>query len=88
MTDSSIAPCPIKRLDPAVQSEIIVSKCLKCGNEIRVDVTGMTREHVEAAIDKLDGQMGECPGGFHVELSGWRRIWDLDKAVEKHFGSR
>lgn len=86
MTDSAFPPAPVSRMRPG--ETIIVSKCLKCGNEIKLAIGSMTREQVERAVDAMDGNSGECPGGYHVELSGWRRMWDLDRAISEHFAAR
>ncbi len=34
---------------------------------------------------KIDRTPMECPG-FHVELSGWRGLWQLDKCIEAVYG--
>ena len=86
MTDSSMSPAPVRRIAPG--EEVITSHCLKCGNEIKLAITGLTREQVESAVAKLDCQVGECPGAFHVELGGWRRMWDLDKAIAEHYAAK
>lgn len=86
MTDSTMSPAPVRRISPG--EEVITSHCLKCGNEIKIAVTGLTRAQVESAVAKLDTQCGECPGGYHVEFSGWRRMWDLDKAIAEHYAAK
>lgn len=78
-----MAPAPCYRITPG--EPVITTKCSKCGNTIKLAVKGLTREQVETAIAKLDHSPGECPGGYHVELSGWRRLWNLDEAVEAYF---
>jgi hypothetical protein len=75
----------VRRITPG--EEVIVSRCRKCGNEIKLAVDGLTRAQVEERIKLLDCQVGECPGGFHVELGGWRRLWDLDQAVAEHYAT-
>lgn len=86
MTDSAMSPAPTRRIAPG--EEVITSRCLKCGNEIKLAITGLTREEVEDLVSKLDFVPGECPGGYHVELSGWRRLWDLDKAIAEHYAAK
>ena len=81
-----MSPAPMRRIAPG--EELIRSHCLKCGNEIKIAVAGLTREQVESAVATLDHQTGECPGGFHFELGGWRRMWDLDKAIAEHYAAK
>ena len=86
MTPSSLSPCPVRKVEP--NEEMIISHCIKCGNEIRLAVNGLTREKVEEAVSFFDHNIGECPGGYHVEMGGWRRMWDLDRAIAEHFNER
>lgn len=86
MTDSPMSPAPVRRIVPG--EAVIVSKCLKCGNEIKLAIEGLTREQVETAVARIDHQIGECPGGFHVELGGWRRTWDLDRAIAEYYAAQ
>jgi hypothetical protein len=81
-----MSPAPVRRIVPGEQ--VIKTKCLKCGNEIKIAVEGLTRAQVEAAIEQFDHNTGECPGGYHIELSGWRRMWDLDRAVAEYYDGK
>ena len=57
--------------------------CLKCGTVQRVRF-GTLPETDPAAMDRalaaLDDTPRECSGGYHVELTGWVRRWQLDTA--------
>ncbi len=57
--------------------------CTICGTTIPIDFCGLSKEQALEAIGNLDGPR-ECPG-FHVELSGFRKWWRLDEAVEFYF---
>jgi hypothetical protein len=32
-------------------------------------------------VADIDGVPMECPGGYHVELGGWRKLWNLDDMI-------
>jgi len=55
--------------------------CVKCGTRLTLDFGDMNREEALRHAAKIDRIPMECPG-YHVELSGWRRLWQLDKAIE------
>ena len=59
--------------------------CRKCGERVRIEFGDMTRAEAAAAMAKLNDMPRECPG-YHVELSGWRRLWRLDEALEAVYG--
>jgi hypothetical protein len=59
--------------------------CRKCGERIRIEFGDLTRAEAVELVDNLDRQPRECPG-YHVELSGWRRLWRLDDAVAAVYG--
>jgi len=56
-------------------------KCRKCRTPITLDFGGLSREEALAMTAVIDRTPRECPG-FHVELSGWRRLWRMDEAIE------
>lgn len=60
--------------------------CTICGTIIPIEFGELTKTEALEAIAKLDGPR-ECPG-FHVELSGFRKWWRLDEAVELFYGRR
>jgi hypothetical protein len=39
-----------------------------------------------AALNKID-KPGECPGGYHVELSGWSTLWQFGAALVLVYGA-
>ena len=45
----------------------------------------LSEDAARAAVAKIDRTPMECPG-FHVELSGWRGLWQLDKCIEAVYG--
>ena len=61
-------------------------KCQKCGEAITVKFGNLTRAEAEAKIAELDHTPMSCPG-YHVELGGWRRLWNLDAALEAVYGT-
>ena len=68
---------PIEVLD----EQRVRVKCRKCNTPITLDFGGMTRSEAEAVVNTLDRTPRECPG-YHVELSGWRRLWRMDEALD------
>lgn len=87
MIDSPMSPAPVRRLEPT-DTNVLTTHCKKCGNEIRLCLGELTREQATAALDRLDLQTGECPGGFHVEFGGWSVMWDLRRAVAEHYDAK
>ena len=63
---------------------IVKTQCKKCGAVIRLDFGTMTKEQAVAAVDKMDQTPRECPGQ-HVELSGWRALYDLENAIHRAY---
>jgi hypothetical protein len=58
----------------------VKSKCTKCGTTITLDFGDYNFSQALSAIDMMDKMSRECPG-FHVEIGGWKRMWNLDTAV-------
>lgn len=65
---------------------LIKTTCLKCGQEQRIDFGELSLLDAMEAINKLDTP-GECPGGYHVELSGWPMLWQLGSALVLVYGT-
>jgi hypothetical protein len=63
---------------------VIRTKCKKCGVAIRLDLGELTKDEALAAVAKMDGVPRECPGQ-HVELGGWRELYDLDDAIHRAY---
>ena len=59
-------------------------ECRKCHTPITLDFGDMSRAEALEMAAKIDKTPMECPG-FHVELSGWRRLWRMDEAIEALF---
>ena len=59
--------------------------CLKCRERVKVQFGDLSEDAARAAVAKIDRTPMECPG-FHVELSGWRGLWQLDKCIEAVYG--
>ena len=59
--------------------------CAKCGTIITIDFGGLDRTEAARLIREMDRIPRECPG-YHVELSGWRRLWHLDECLEAVYG--
>lgn len=55
-------------------------RCRKCGETIKLDFGNLGYNEALEAVDRMDCQPGECPG-FHVELAGWRKLWQMDLAL-------
>lgn len=62
----------------------IKTTCTKCAATIRLDLGEMSKEEAVEAAEMMDRQSRECPGG-HVELSGFRRMWNLDDAIHRAY---
>jgi hypothetical protein len=65
-------------------STCVRTTCTKCGTEITLDFGDATKEQALEIAEKMDKQSRECPG-WHVELSGWRRMWQLDDAIHRAY---
>jgi hypothetical protein len=87
MSPSPLSPIPVSRHDPN-EPGIITTHCKKCGNEIKTALGDLTRAQALEKLSALDQQIGECPGGFHVEFGGWSRLWDLERAINEHFDAK
>jgi hypothetical protein len=59
-------------------------KCAKCHELIVLEFGDLTRIEAECALHMIDVPR-ECPG-FHVELSGWDRLWHFKEALELVYG--
>ena len=55
--------------------------CAKCGTRQKVRIGDCTLSEARSAISTLDRTPMECPGGFHTELGGWSRMWNLDEML-------
>jgi hypothetical protein len=64
---------------------ITTTKCRECGGEVRIDFGNLTREQAVKKLDELDHTPMHCPGGFHVELGGWKRLWDFDEMLRQAY---
>lgn len=51
--------------------------CRKCGTSIKINLGTLTLDEAHKAVTMIDRTPRECPG-FHVELTGWTRLWSLD----------
>ena len=58
----------------------IETTCTKCGARIMLDFADMTKAQALAVAERIDNTPREC-AGQHVELSGWRKMWQLDGAI-------
>ena len=65
---------------------VIKTTCLKCGQEQRINFGNLGFADALAALNKIDVP-GECPGGYHVELSGWSTIWQFGAALVLVYGA-
>lgn len=63
---------------------VIRTQCKKCGATIRLDFGDLTKDKALAAADKMDMMPRECPG-MHVELGGWKTLYDLDNAIHRAY---
>jgi len=74
-------PVPVEVLGPGK----VRTHCQKCGEAIVLEFGDMTREEAEAVVKQVDDGPRECPG-YHVELTGWRRLWQMDEAIKALYG--
>lgn len=63
---------------------IIKTQCKKCGVTIKLDFGNLTRDEALTAAEKMDTTPRECPGR-HVELGGWKNLYDLDDAIHRAY---
>lgn len=63
---------------------LIRTHCKKCGATIKLDFGDLTKEEALAAAEKMDMTPRECPG-MHVELGGWKTLYDLDEAIHRAY---
>jgi len=61
--------------------------CRDCGTAITLQFGDLDRAAAEKVCQELDRGPRHCPG-FHVELSGFRRLWRLDEALEAVYGPK
>jgi len=63
---------------------VVKTQCKKCGVTIKLDFDNMTKEQALAIAEQLDHTPRECPGQ-HVELSGFRQMWQIDDAIHRAY---
>lgn len=63
---------------------VIQTTCQECGVAIRLDFGSLSREEAEQVAERMDNTPRECPG-FHTELGGWKRLWNLDDAIHRAY---
>jgi len=81
MLQSQQAPPAVEVLD----GQRVRTHCLKCGEAIVLDFGGLSRQKALEKVAEMNVIPRECPG-FHVELTGWRRLWQMDEAIEALYG--
>lgn len=64
---------------------LIETKCEKCGNTVTIDLENATFDEAMKWAAEIDKKAMSCPSGYHVEVSGWRKWWNLDKIIAKSF---
>lgn len=62
----------------------IKTTCVKCNSEVTLEFGEATYSEALKLIDKLDKAPRECPG-WHTELGGWKKYWQLTDAVERAY---
>lgn len=60
------------------------TECRKCGTKQRIRIGDVSLFTAAAAISEIDTTPRECPGGYHVEMGGWSRLWSLDLMLERY----
>lgn len=63
---------------------IWTTKCLKCGTEQQIRIGNIPLTEARQAVDTISRTPRECPGGYHVEVGGWRYYWNLDLMLERY----
>lgn len=63
---------------------LIKTVCSECSTELTLDFGDATFKEALEMIEKMDHVSRECPG-FHVEIGGWRKLWNLDEAVNRAY---
>ncbi|CAG7651498.1 hypothetical protein ACFQI7_28155 [Paenibacillus allorhizosphaerae] len=64
---------------------LITTTCEKCGNLVTIDLEGATFDEAMKWTKDIDKTPMSCPSGFHVEVGGWRKWWNLDKVIPNAF---
>ena len=72
----------IERVSPTQ----IAVQCCKCHERILLEFGRMSHGEAEAAMYKLDYTPMECPG-WHIELSGWFKLWRMREALMMQYPS-
>ena len=72
----------IERVSPTA----IAVQCRKCHERVTLEFGAMSQEEAEAAMYRLDKMPMECPG-YHVELSGWFKLWRMREALIMQYPS-
>lgn len=63
---------------------MIRTQCKKCGTILKLDFGELTKEEALVVAEKMDMTPRECPG-MHVELGGWKNLYDLDDAIHRAY---
>jgi hypothetical protein len=64
---------------------VVRTTCLKCGTPQLINFGSLPLAEAIKALDAFD-QPGECPRGFHIELSGWSVLWQFGSALVLVYG--
>jgi hypothetical protein len=62
----------------------VQTTCLECGKTITLDFGDLDYAEAKQWIEKMDSTPRECPG-FHVEIGGWKRLWQLEDSLERAY---
>ena len=63
---------------------IWTTKCLKCSTEQQIRIGNISLAEAQQAVDSINRISRECPGGYHVEVGGWRYYWNLDLMLKRY----
>jgi hypothetical protein len=67
-----------------MENRKVKTSCLKCGQVLTLDLESASYQEALSWIEKVDRTPMECPG-FHVEVGGWRKHWQLDRAIKEAY---
>ena len=60
------------------------TECRKCGTRQQIRIGQVSLTLARQAVSQINHTPRECPGGFHVELSGWSLLWSLDLMLDRY----
>lgn len=70
-------------LIPGSDGYLWSTACRKCGTAIKINLGQLSLDEARRKVAAIDSNPMECPG-YHVELTGWARLWSLDLMLREY----